>query len=768
MAGQRKRTARPWKRRTPLNQAKAASDPAGMTLRHTITAFIRSLFLLAGTCLSAATVYADPPRVQAELIAAAGSIEAGVPFSVGLHQRIAPRWHTYWKNPGDSGEPTRISWTMPEGFTASEIRWPVPEAIPVGPLMNFGYSDNVLLPVTITPPEKLDRSTPIEIKARANWLVCEAICIPESAELSLTLPVAPGDVTPMPGEHAALFDATERGIPGPASWYTTFERSADSMTLNVAAPELDPNRVTGVTFFPDEWGVVEHAAPQQVAWSNDGVTLTLKPGELAANDLKSLTGVLVLTEQLGETPVRTGFTVSAQPAGAAGSTDAAGAGVISGGGASTLVDAGALPAAVPISLWQAMLFALLGGAILNLMPCVLPILSLKALALAGHGRGAGHEAARSGFAYLSGVLVSFAVLAAVLIALRSAGLAFGWGFQFQSPVFVLAMASLFLALGLSLSGVFDIGGGAVGVGDGLARKAGATGSFFTGVLASIAATPCTAPFMGVAVGYALTRPAYDLTLVLLAMGSGFALPVLALSLSRTARRLLPKPGPWMDTFKQILAFPLYATVAWLVWVLSLQTGSDGVLVAGITLTAVAFAAWLLGSRAGGPVLRTTLAIAIIAATLAFTSPLLTSASRPNAPAAGASTDVADGEPFSEARVAELRAAGRPVFVNFTAAWCISCKVNEQVALRSDGFRKALTDHNVTYLKGDWTNQDENITRVLRSYGRAGVPLYLLYPADPQSEAIVLPQLLTEAIVVRHFAELNRSQAAIDERKTASP
>lgn len=734
-----------------------------------MTARIWALILLVGVLLASGALHAgqQAQKVQAELIAAIDTIQPGVPFSVGLHQRITPHWHTYWKNPGDSGEPTRISWTLPEGFTASEIRWPVPEAIPVGPLMNFGYSDSLLLPVTITPPEDLDRSRPIEIRARANWLVCEAICIPESAELSLSLPVAANGASPMPGEHAALFDETERGIPGPARWSTTFARAPGSITLNVAAPELDQQRVTSVTFFPDEWGAVEHAAPQQVSWSSDGVTLALKPGELTENDLQSLNGLLVLTEQLDDTTVRTGFTISAQPAGTDQSSSAAGAGLLPGGGASTLIDAGPSSLA-PITIWQAMLFAFLGGVILNLMPCVLPILSLKALALAGHGRGEASEAAKSGFAYLSGVLVSFAVLAIVLVGLRSAGLAFGWGFQFQSPIFVLAMASLFLALGLSLSGVFDIGGGAVGVGDGLTRKAGATGSFFTGVLASIAATPCTAPFMGVAVGYALTRPAYELTLVLLAMGLGFALPVLALSLSRTARRLLPKPGPWMNTFKQILAFPLYATVAWLVWVLSLQTGSDGVLVAGITLTAVAFAAWLLGSRAGGPVLRTTLAIAIIAVTLTFTSPLLTSASRPNAPAAGASTDVADGEPFSEARVAELRAAGRPVFVNFTAAWCISCKVNEQVALRSDGFRKALTDHDVVYLKGDWTNQDENITRVLRAYGRAGVPLYLLYPADPQSEAIVLPQLLTEAIVVRHFAELNRSQAAIDERKPVSP
>jgi len=735
-----------------------------MTLRHTSIARIRGFILLAVALLATAPVHAEDhqPKVHAELVAAVENIQPGVPFSVGLHQRIAPGWHTYWKNPGDSGEPTRITWTLPAGFTASEIRWPVPEANPVGPLMNFGYSDSLLLPVTITPPRSLSGES-VELKARANWLVCEEICIPESAELSLTLPISADQAAPFPSRHADLFEQAERQIPGPAPWPATFDQAADRIMLKVAAPELDQTRITRVAFFPDDWGVVEHAAPQEVSWSANGFELSLKPGELASNGHEKVDGLLVLTEQLGETPVQTGFTISARPAGA---SQEISAGPSTGGGASRLIDQG--PSVTPISIWQAILFAFLGGVILNLMPCVLPILSLKALTLASHGKGATGEAAKSGFAYLAGVLVSFAMLAIVLVGLRSAGLALGWGFQFQSPVFVLAMASLFLALGLSLSGVFDIGGSAVGVGDGLTRKAGATGSFFTGVLASIAATPCTAPFMGVAVGYALTRPPLDMVLVLQAMGLGFALPVLALSLSRTARRLLPKPGPWMETLKQILAFPLYATVAWLVWVLSLQTGSDGVFVAGITLTAVAFAAWLLGSPAGGPALRTGLAIAIIAATLAFLSPWLTSARPPDTRAAGVGTDMAHGEPFSEARVAELRSSGRPVFVNFTAAWCISCKVNEQVALRSEAFRKALANHNAAYLRGDWTNQDESITRVLRAYGRAGVPLYLLYPADPEKEAIVLPQLLTEAIVVRHFAELNRSQAANHQEENRSP
>ena len=695
----------------------------------------------------------QPQKVQADLISAIDHIQPGVPFTVGLRQRITPHWHTYWKNPGDSGEPTRIEWSLPEGFKASEIRWPVPDAIPVGPLVNYGYSDALLLPVTITPPKALDTQS-VELTAKASWLVCEQICIPESAELKLTLPVASAGEPPIPSQHADAFAETERSIPTPADWPATVEQSTASVTLKVGAPELDPDRVTKVEFFPDNWGLVDHAGAQKVSWTDDGVTLNLKPGELASSGIKELNGVLVLTERIGDTQARHGFTISAKPAG---TQD------IVATGASTPVQAIGTPSGAPgaagsqITIWQAMVFALLGGIILNLMPCVLPILSLKTLSLAKHSGAGGSEATRSGLAYLAGVLASFALLTGVLVALRSAGLAFGWGFQFQSPVFVLAMAALFLALGLSLSGVFDIGGGAVGLGEGLTRKSGLTGSFFTGVLATIAATPCTAPFMGAAIGYALTRPALDMALVLQAMGVGFALPILLISLSPAARRIIPKPGPWMETFKQILAFPLYATVVWLVWVLSLQTGSDGVLSAGVTLIAVGFAAWLLGSRAGQPVLRGALAVAVVSVALAFTVPWITSAEVPTA--SSDKGDVAAGEPFSEERIAELRASGRPVFVNFTAAWCISCKVNEQVALRTDGFRKALTDHNVAYLKGDWTNQDERISRVLKAYGRAGVPLYLLYPADPQKEAIVLPQLLTEAIVVRHFAELNRAQAS---------
>ena len=701
-------------------------------LRHAIA----TLALLLAALPHAGGAHAAEPKVRAELIANVGAVTPGQPFRAGLLQLITPHWHTYWKNPGDSGEPTRLTWRLPEGFSASDISWPLPDAIPVGPLMNYGYSGELLLPVTITPPAQLDGDA-VTLKVRADWLVCEKICIPESADLALTLPVARGGAAGLPGPHTDLFAQTERQLPAPATWTSTFTSAPQTLALDIAASDLDAARITSVRFFPDTWGLVEHAEPQTLQWTEGGLRLALKPGELAGNDVKELNGVLVLEEQLGDTRVRNGFTLRSVRAEGAHSP------------------APTAAAATGLGLWQALLFAFVGGLILNLMPCVLPILSLKALTLTGHGAHDG-AAVRSGVAYLAGVLVSFAALAVVLAILRNAGLAFGWGFQFQSPVFVLAMAALFMTLGLSLSGVFDIGGGAVGLGDGLTRMRGHTGSFFTGVLATVAATPCTAPFMGVAIGYALTRPSLEMTAVMLAMGLGFALPMLALSVSSGLRRILPRPGPWMQTFKQVLAFPLYATVAWLVWVLSLQTGSDGVLSAGVVLTAVAFAAWLLGAGRSRSGVRTALAVFVAIGALAATAPWLQP--QPHAVAA-APHDGAASEPFTPERVAELRAAGRPVFVNLTAAWCITCKVNERVALSSEAFRKALQEHDVAYLTGDWTSQDDRITKTLNAFGRAGVPLYLLYPADMTREAIVLPQILTEAIVVRHIAELPRPRSA---------
>jgi thiol:disulfide interchange protein/DsbC/DsbD-like thiol-disulfide interchange protein len=697
----------------------------------------------------------NAPKVEVELITDVSAIVPGRPFQVGLRQVIAPRWHTYWKNPGDSGEPTRIDWRLPDGFSASAIKWPTPEALPVGPLMNHGYSEEVLLPVTITPPKQL-ASSEVTLTAEAAWLVCEKICIPEEATISIKLPVAARDASVAPSRSAADFDAARRDRPIANPWQVSIA-PGNGLSLRVAASNVDWRRIRNVHFFADAWGLVDHAAPQRASWSTNGLELNLKPGELVRADKPvTLSGVLVLTEDIGGSVVRNAFQVVARSTGPA----AAGSGPAEpgrpGGGAGSTADPSGL------TLWQAMLFAALGGIILNAMPCVLPILSLKVMSLAKHSGAA----ASRGLAYLVGVLASFAALAAILMALKAAGENLGWGFQFQSPAFVLLMIALFFFFGLSMSGVFDIGGNIIGAGEGLTRRQGLAGSFFTGALATIAATPCTAPFMGAAVGFALTRSNAEMFAVLTALGFGFALPIVVLSLTDAARRVLPKPGAWMETLKQALAFPLYATVAWLVWVLSLQTGSTGVLAAGIVLTGSALAAWLIGRPMASLPVRSGLAVAVATIVIAAIANLLPLASA--APASGlnpsarsASADMFDAEPFSQARLNHYRTNGRPVFVNMTAAWCISCKVNERVALSTDGFRNALKTHNVAYLKGDWTNRNNEIAAVLRTFGRAGVPLYLLYPADASAEPVVLPQILTEAIVVSHIAGLNRAATGPD-------
>lgn len=718
--------------------------------RITICISIVAIMLLA----TGAPLRAEPSegrKVQLDLIAAVDSITPGQPFSVGVRQQITPHWHTYWKNPGDSGEPTQLRWSLPSGFEASEIQWPVPEAIPVGPLMNYGFSNELLLPVTITPPDEIG-SDSVTLKADVDVLVCEEICVPESGSLTLTLPVNAKGTPPASSEHAGLFEHTKRNLPIKVEWPSSVSKTDGMLKLKIKATELDQQNIASIKFFPDSWGKIDHAAPQEVSWREDHVSLSLKPGDLVSGGkIPDLAGLLVVTEKSGGEELRNGFAIEAAPENIPPMALKSATASQQGG-------------AAQIGLWQALAFAVLGGLILNLMPCVLPILSLKVLAFANH-RGA--EAVRSGAAYVAGVLSSFAVLALILALVKSGGESLGWGFQFQSPLFVLILIALFFTLGLSMSGVFHVGGSLAGVGDSLTRRQGLTGSFFTGVLASIAATPCTAPFMGAAVGFALTRSAPELFAVIMALGLGFALPLFALSVSPLAQRILPKPGPWMESFKELMAFPLYATVVWLVWVLAQQTGADGVAAAGIVLVICAFGAWLIGSRTGQSSFRLPIAIGLIAATI-FLNQSWIANDAGDAIENQTSSASSAARQYSAEEVERLRAEGRPVFVNFTAAWCITCKVNERLALSTDGFQSALDEHGISYLKGDWTNKNDEIAQILKKYGRAGVPLYLLYPADTAQDAIILPQLLTEAIVLRHFAELNKAAKPIKTGAALNP
>jgi len=692
------------------------------------------------------------PLVRVELVAERMAARRGETLTIALRQTITPGWHTYWQNPGDSGEPTAIDWTLSAGIATGPIQWPLPEAIPVGPLINYGYSDTLMLLTDVTIPQDAAGQS-VALTANVRWLVCKDICVPEESPVSLTLPLIDGELSPRRSPDAAATAAARDALPKPAPWPARYGSTDERLTLNIDGKLSETGKVTAARFFPMNWGQVSEASPQKVALLADGLMLIMHKGDTPPAASASLDGLLALTVTGPDGGVvRRGYIVSAAYSnavpGASGDAVELLSPTASGSGGEE---------AVSLGFGLALLFAFLGGLILNLMPCVFPVLTLKAYALAREA-SATHHMARGGLAYLAGVLASFGVIAAGLIVLRAAGVAAGWGTQFQSPGFVLALASLFMLLGLNMSGVFELGGGSLAcAGDSLTRKRGLAGSFFTGVLATLVATPCTAPFMGAAIGYAFAQPAIEATAVLMALGLGFALPMLALSMSPALGGLLPKPGGWMVRFKQVMAFPLYATAGWLVWVLSVQTGSDGVFAAVATLLAVAFAAWLFGVSTGARMPVKAAALVIAVAGIGFGAALLSGA---QAPEGGISeTSSASGpraEAFTQARLDGLIAQGKPVFINFTAAWCITCKLNERVALRSERLAKAFEAGGVTYLKGDWTNANPEISAMLNSFGRAGVPLYLLYSGVPGAKPEILPQLLTEQAVLGRVAELSPS------------
>jgi thiol:disulfide interchange protein/DsbC/DsbD-like thiol-disulfide interchange protein len=695
---------------------------------------------------TAAEPYADPflnnpsANVAASLISEVKGIEPGKPFWVLLRQQIRSGWHTYWLNPGDSGAPTRIDWDLPAGFSAGEIQWPYPERIAYGPLMNFGYSNDVYYPVMITPPADLSAGT-VTLQARVGWLVCADICIPEKTILTLVLPTGTA-ATGVDPDQAPIFAEARQRVPVASGLAASWSQVGKQLVLTV--PAMGSEEASGggaqvkkVEYFPFTEGVMENAAPQLLNIDGAGLALTLAPGWDFAPDA-SLDGIIVVHEDVGDLLV-SAFEV--RPAG---------------GAASVPMNAGDLP--VGSGVWLAILFAFLGGLILNLMPCVFPVLSIKVLSLVQQVGADAHKVRLHGWVYLLGVVASFLLMAGLLIALRAGGAQIGWGFQLQAPWVIGLLVYLFFLIGLNLSGFFEIGAGVMGVGSSLLQRQGYGGSFFTGVLATLVAAPCTAPFMASAVGFALTQPSLVALAIFAALGLGMAAPYVLLCYSPRLLRMLPRPGPWMVRFKELLAFPMYASAIWLVWVLTQQAGASGMLVVLAGLLLLVFAIWLLRGL-GGSLLRrrSLLGLALLVSGLAIYLPMslstiVVTADGAAAPGRAEANYVGPvHEPYSDARLAELLVQG-PVFINLTAAWCITCKVNEAVALNREGMRAAFGDKNVAYLRGDWTNADPTISRLLESYGRSGVPLYLLYPGGAAA-AEVLPQLLTEGIVRNALAAL---------------
>lgn len=680
--------------------------------------------VVPGFALAAESAPVTSPRVTATLLSSRDAVAPGERFKVALVQKLAPHWHTYWLNPGDSGEPTQINWNLPAGATAGEIQWPAPKAIRVEPLVNFGFEGTVLLPIEITVPADARHGESFALKAEATWLVCEKICIPEEGSFSLELPIQAASAVDPAAE--TRIDASVAALPKPASFRGKLRGEAGKLVLDLPglpAGAADPH------FFPVSDMLIEHAADQPFA-ADGKPALTLTRSSAFKLAKPEISGVLTFTE--AGAPRAVTLLADADPALMAADGTAAPE-------ASPAVVRIPMPAeGADLTLWAALAFAFAGGLILNLMPCVLPVLFIKALGFAQLAHRSRSEVREQGLLFLGGVLVTFMVLAGAVIALGSLGSSVGWGFQLQSPPLVIALAVVMVLIGLNLLGAFEIGISVTGLGDGLASRGGRSGAFMTGVLAVVVATPCTAPFMGAAMGYAVTQPPAVALSVFMALALGFALPVVALSFAPGLLRLLPKPGRWMLVLKQAFAFPMFATAIWLIWVAAVQSGPQGVLAALVAVLAAGFAVWLVGVTRGSLARRafgSVLAALVVLGAGWFT---LQNA----VPGAATEARAGDIEAWSPERVAALQAQGKPVFVNFTAAWCITCIANERVALSRQEVKDAFAKLGVVYLKADWTNRDGRIARALAEQGRAGVPLYLFYPARKEAQAEILPQLLT--------------------------
>ncbi len=664
-------------------------------------------------------------HLKVELVAGKTALVAGRANWLGLRLDHEEHWHTYWANAGDTGLPTRFEWTVPAGWNAGAIDWPAPERLQIGELFNFGYSGENLLPVSVDVPADAVIGSPVTLRLHASWLICKEECIPGKAELEITLPVTAAGSEPADSPAASALRTALAQRPVAADWTAAITASGDRIEIRLRGDGLPG--IANLDAFALQPQVLANTPPR-IAIDGDGLLIEAARSDYFTTAPAQLDLVLVQRDAgrvrawrvaASWPPEATAAALAGTPGSAAGAT---------GGGAVG-------------SVGLALLLALFGGVVLNLMPCVFPVLSLKALSLAetAHAPAA---ARRDGLAYLAGAVAGFVALAAILLALRQAGQSLGWGFQLQSPLLVALLAYLMVAMGLSLSGGFIIGARLGGVGQSLADGHGTRAAFFTGLLACIVASPCTAPFMGPALGFALTQSTPVALAVFAALGVGLALPIVMLSFVPVLARWLPRPGAWMDTFKQVMAWPLYLTAVWLVWVLMRQVGADAT--ALVLLGLVALVAALLFH--GRSQLRTTatarrrIAFALLLL-LAFAP--LSVVQTLAAPPGGRDSEI--WQAWTPQHLDELRRAGEPVFVNMTAAWCITCLANERVALSSDAFAERLRRDGIRYLKGDWTSQDAAITTYLAGFERSGVPLYVVYPRGGGTPE-VLPQLLTPGLV----------------------
>jgi thiol:disulfide interchange protein DsbD len=690
-----------------------------------ITAFRCSLLslFLATTLMAVPAATSNLPtqnlpkgHVQAELVSESSTIVPGQPFTVSLHFKIAPHWHTYWRNPGDAGLATKLTWNLPPGFTVSDIEWPAPKRLNVAKdTVNFGYENEVWHLVTVTPPKDLPLGKPVTLTAKAEWLECEDICVPGEADLQLKLAV--GDKA-APSPQSDALQAAKKLLPVSDNQIAV----AATITNNDLCIRFNAHPVfKNAIFFPYNEELIQNSSPQLLVNDGDEHSLSIKLAE-NANIPTKLAGILIIEPDWNTNALK------AQDS------------------KILAIDVPLTSAVINNQSGNTFLFTLvlgfLGGLILNLMPCVFPVLGIKILGFVNQAGQHHKKIVRHGLAFTAGVLVSFWLLAGLLIALRAGGQQLGWGFQLQSAPFVYTLTVILFLFGLNLSGVFEIGTSLIGLGGNRAASNHLSGSFFSGVLATVVATPCAAPFLATALGTALTLTAIPSLALFTAIALGLATPYLVISARPQLLRFLPRPGAWMESFKQLLAFPLYASAAFLVWVLAAQVADTAFLKILLSLALLGMAVWIYGrwARPDQPANRRIaarlLALLLLASGLFYGWPK----------ASNNDTAHLEWQKWSPELIEQLRAEHKPIYLDFTARWCATCQANKALVFSSKEVLEKFKELGVVPVRADWTNQDPLITKELAKYGKSAVPFNLLY-LPGRDEPIQLPELLTPQVVL---------------------